>query len=82
MVYMKRTSLFFFLVLLLVGITSCNEPSVEEEIDAICECVKSATNNEEMKKCKTKMDEISDKYAFDPEAAETIKKRLKECVSN
>lgn len=79
---MKQKALFFGMALLLGVSVGCNQRTVEEEVDGVCECIQSAETTKAYKKCREKMEEISDKYSYDPEAAEEVKKRLDECVSN
>ncbi len=72
--------LIFFFALILSVSAACNEPSIEDEVDDVCECIKNAESEVDYDRCMEKMEKISDKYAFDPEAAEDIKKRLSECT--
>lgn len=77
---MRGIKLFFFFALILSVSVACNQPSVEDEVDDVCECIKNAESEAGRDVCMAKMKKISNKYAFDPEAAEDIKKRLKECA--
>ena len=79
---MKARTLFFGSVLFLGTMYSCEQRSVEEEVDDVCECIKAAESDKDFDICYEKMEKISDKYAFDPEAAEDVKKRLRECATN
>ena len=77
---MKR---LFFIALVIAGVgVGCEQQSLEEEVDDICTCIQGAETEAQFEKCYEKMEEISDKYAFDPEAAEEVKKRLRECQTN
>lgn len=69
---------FSALVIASIGV-GCEERSVEEEVEDICQCIQEAETKAQFKKCYERMDEIADKYAFDPKAAEEVKKRLREC---
>ncbi|XOV67023.1 MAG: hypothetical protein ACFHU9_15465 [Fluviicola sp.] len=77
---MRMIRLISFCALIISVSTACNQPTVEEEVDDICECIKSAENESDMDDCEQMMERITDKYAFDPEAADDIKKRLSECA--
>ena len=79
---MKARTLIFGGLMLVGVVYSCEQKSVEEEVDDVCECIKAAENDKEFDICFEKMEQISDKYAFDPEAAEDVKKRLRECATN
>lgn len=72
--------LISFCALVLSVSAACDQPSIEEEVDDVCECIKSAESEADRDKCEAMMERISDKYAFDPEAADDIKKRLAECA--
>lgn len=78
---MKRTVFFYSFLILTGALASCDDPSPEEEVDKVCKCMRLANSDTEMDECRKKMRKIADKYAFDPEAAEAIKKRLRECAS-
>lgn len=67
-------------MLIVSATTGCDQPTIEEEVDSLCECLKAAESESDFKQCQEKMEEITDKYAFDPEASEDIKKRLSECT--
>lgn len=79
---MKRVLLSLGMVLILCGLSSCEQKSIEQEVDEYCDCAKDASNESENQVCREQLQEILDKYAFDPEATELIEKRLKDCVSN
>ncbi|GAB5423771.1 MAG: hypothetical protein Crog4KO_09180 [Crocinitomicaceae bacterium] len=51
-------------------------------MDDVCSCIQEAESEKEFERCYDIMEEISDKYAFDPKAAEDIKKRLRDCATN
>ena len=77
---MKR---LFFITLIITSVgVGCEQQSLEEEVDDICGCIQEAESEAQFERCYEKMEEISDKYAFDPEAAEEVKKRLRECQTN
>jgi hypothetical protein len=78
---MQKTILFFAVSALILFASACDAPSPEQEIDEICTCIQEAETDADIEKCRSMMNAISDKYSFDPEAAETIKKRLRECAS-
>lgn len=77
---MKVTRLFFFCALILSVSTACEQPTLEEDVDDVCECLRNAENGKDQDKCHAMMQKITDKYAFDKDAADDIKKRLSECV--
>ncbi|MCR9171764.1 MAG: hypothetical protein NXI10_04680 [bacterium] len=79
---MKEIRFIFLSVFILSATTACNEPTVEEEIDDVCECIKAAESESDRDVCFKMMQRITDKYAFDPDAADDIKKRLDECAPN
>ena len=77
---MKVYRLIFCSILIAGATTACNQPTIEEEVDDVCECLKAAESASDFDKCQKKMESITDKYAFDPDASEDIKKRLSECT--
>lgn len=77
---MRMRRLIFGCALILSVSVACNQPSIEEEVDDVCECLQAAESQADHNRCAEMMDRISDKYAFDPEAADDIKKRLSECA--
>lgn len=79
---MKAKTLFFGGVLFVGLLLGCEQQSLEEEVDDVCSCIQQAETEAEFEKCYDQMEKVSDKYAFDPEAAEEIKKRLRECATN
>lgn len=79
---MKRNTLFLGMSLLLVVSAGCNQKTLDEEVDGICECIQSAETSEQFDNCARKMEVIADQYANDPKSAADVKKRLDECVPN
>jgi hypothetical protein len=69
----------WLIVVPLVALVSCNQPTLEEEMDQYCDCVKDEERGVGDSECIEIMQKISDKYAFDPEAAEEIEQRVQEC---
>jgi DNA repair ATPase RecN len=61
---------------------SCSSSAIEADMDEYCECISSAQNDVEMLKCAEQARDISEKYEFDPEAADYIKKRVQDCAKN
>jgi len=78
---MKRTLFFSVPIVLTCFLAGCDDPTPEEEVDKICDCMQKAESAADMAQCRERMQRISDRYAFDPEAAEAIKKRLRECAT-
>jgi len=79
---MKTVLLSLSMVLVLGGLSSCEQNSLEQEVDDYCDCTKDASNESDTQVCREQLQEILDKYSFDPEASELIEKRLADCVSN
>mmetsp|Transcript_37313 Transcript_37313/g.49073 ORF Transcript_37313/g.49073 Transcript_37313/m.49073 type:complete len:80 (-) Transcript_37313:1004-1243(-) len=79
---MKAKTLFLGGILFIGTIVSCEQRTLEDEVDDVCSCIQKAESEREFERCYDKMEEISDKYAFDPKAAEDVKKRLRDCVTN
>lgn len=77
---MKRLKITGIGFLLFFAATACTEDTLDTEMDAYCDCVNTAQSDDERYKCQEMMQEISDKYAFDPEASERINKRVKSCI--
>lgn len=67
------------LSLSLFTLFSCDQPTLEEEMDAYCECIHDDQKGSDHLDCLILMQDISDKYAFDPEASEEIEQRVNEC---
>ncbi len=80
--FMKRTLLLLGGFGLASLFLSCHQDSLEEELTGYCDCMRRASSDVNIQKCREKLQGIADKYAYDPEASEIIKKRLQDCVSN
>ncbi len=79
---MRAKTLFFGGILLIGTIVGCQQQTLEEEVDDVCSCIQEAESEKDLDRCYEIMEEISDKYAFDPKAAEDVKKRLRDCATN
>ena len=77
---MRMIKLISFCALILSVSAACNQPSIDEDVGDVCECIKAADSESDLDRCEAMMERISDKYAFDPDAADDIKKRLSECA--
>ena len=64
--------------MVLILITSCEQSSPEEDIEAYCECV---TENGGSKTCAQMAEEMITKYEYDQEAAEMIVEKIANCGS-
>ena len=77
---MKRPVIFLVGAVVLVLATNCQESTLDQELSDYCECMQSADSDETIQKCRSKIEVIADKYAYDPEASQIIQKRLQECA--
>jgi hypothetical protein len=69
-----------FFLLLSIGLTACNESSVHEDMDRYCDCLqKNKTNQDGREECLLLMEEILQKYEYDPEALQEILKASEDC---
>ncbi len=60
---------------------SCDNKSIEQEVQEYCDCQKEVLNGErEMVECSEIASQISDKYQFDPEAAQEVGEKIKNCA--
>lgn len=57
--------------------TSCNQPTIDEEVKVLCDCYSGV--GEELD-CNQLMDEIIIKYEFDPEAVSQIRDKVQDCI--
>lgn len=64
----------FFPFLLLVG---CSESEIAKDAKVYCDCVKMKPPGDA---CLPILQELDDKYAFDPEAAEALKDEINNCL--
>lgn len=65
------------------SVTSCENTSVEQDMDNFCECRRAAQKGErELSDCEKILDEMVVKYQFDPEAVEVIKEKSKTCFND
>jgi hypothetical protein len=70
--------LLSFLVIISIGGTSCSNKSPEDYGEEYCKCMKE--NNQNMKKCKSILDEAKDKFgAEDKEARKQFIDAYKKC---
>ncbi len=74
---MNKIYLFLALSLLVLA---CKQKSVEQEMDEYCSCKqKHRDTDNDFRECNQMMTEISEKYEYDPGAADFIRERLKTC---
>lgn len=77
---MKKAFQFGGIALLAVVMQSCENKSIDQEVQEYCDCQQAAQNGErEMTECMEIANEISDKYQFDPEAVDEIREKIKNC---
>lgn len=79
---MKRLILILPGLTALYFLTGCNQSTLDQELDVYCDCMEKVENSADIVECRELLQEMSDKYAFDPEASEIIEKRLQDCASN
>lgn len=63
-------------------ITSCSTSTVEEDVDAYCQCVQKMKSDQDKKRCNDLAQEMLDKYSYDPRAADYIETHVKDCASS
>lgn len=63
------------ITMIIVFNTACDNNSVNEDMDAYCNCIK-----ENEPDCHEMVKKIVDKYQFDPEASKVIEERIKDCT--
>ncbi|MCE3295356.1 MAG: hypothetical protein K0R65_1070 [Crocinitomicaceae bacterium] len=74
---MNKIYLFLALSLLVLA---CNQKTVEQEMDEYCSCKQThRQTDQDFKECNNMIQAISEKYEFDPGAADFIQERLKTC---
>lgn len=66
---------------LLLG-CSFETTTVEQDVTEYCECMNDNTSQSDMEKCVKLIQKINDKYQFDSEAVEFIKKEVANCGAN
>lgn len=79
---MKRAISISLLVLGVLVTQACTQDSLDLEMNEYCECMQAAKDDEGVVECRALIDALADKYAFDPDANDRIKKRLNDCASN
>ena len=79
---MKRSIFILPAISLLYFLTGCNQSTLAQELDTYRDCMQKVEVDAVIVKCRELIQEMSDKYAFDPEASEIIEKRLQDCASN
>ena len=82
LVYMKRfiISGTLFPLLIMLFVASCGNDQVATDMDEWCECMADARQDPSQEgECFAIRDRIYQKYAFDPDAAEVIRKKVDEC---
>jgi DNA repair ATPase RecN len=76
---MRKTQ-FLRIIFCTSVLSSCNNPSVEQDVERYCECRNTLENNlKPVTACSQILKEIIDKYEFDPEASEIITEKVKNC---
>lgn len=60
---------------------SCENKTIDQEVKEYCDCQKEVLNgNKDLNDCTALANQISDKYQFDPAAAEEISEKIKNCA--
>lgn len=78
-----RKIFFYYSMIAVFTTVSCENTTVEQDMDNFCECRRAANRGErDLTDCKKMIDEISDKYQFDPGAVEVIQEKSKACLTD
>ena len=80
---MRKATFILFAVGITVLFQSCENKSLDQELNEYCECQKKSLEGERSaQECMELANEISDKYQFDPEAATKIQEKIKNCSAH
>lgn len=78
--FMKKVVGFVPVVMLVLTFQSCENKSIDQEVQEYCDCQESVQmGDRDMKECLQIANDISDKYQFDPEAVDEIREKIKNC---
>lgn len=79
--FMKKAFGVSVFALLCLAMQSCENKTIDQEVQEYCDCQKEALNgNKDLAECTRIANRISDKYQFDPEAATEISEKIKNCA--
>ena len=70
--------MLYLLFVLLIG--ACNENEIAVDAETFCQCRR--VNQESPDKCNEILQELNDKYMFDPQGSEELKNSIDECLPN
>lgn len=70
---MKKTVLFYIWIL-----ASCSDNEIQEDANRFCEC--RSNNKEQPQKCNPLLEELDQKYQFDPPGSTQLKAAIEECL--
>lgn len=77
LLFMKNRIVLMFLLVVLLG---CQDSSVQEDMERYCDCLQKNKNNQEGREdCLILMEEIVQKYEYDPEALQEILEASEHC---
>lgn len=78
--FMIKPFRLFIVALVFLATQSCENKTLDQEIKEYCDCQKGVLDRvRDFNECQEMAIEISDKYQFDPIAAEEISEKIKNC---
>lgn len=78
--FMIKAFRLLIVALVFLAIQSCENKTLDQEIEEYCDCQKGVLDRvRDFHECQEIATEISDKYQFDPIAADEIREKIKNC---